>query len=141
METDFLVIGSGISGLSFALQATEYGKVVMITKKEAAESNTNYAQGGIAAVMGENDDFRYHIADTLKVGEGLCDRKAVELMVKAAQVKGVGPKRAERLKRSGIETVRDLAEASVEDLVKEAGFSEEFASILIIRAKAILREE
>ena len=58
VETDFLVIGSGISGLSFALQATGYGKVLVVTKKEVIESNTNYAQGGIAAVMGENDDFR-----------------------------------------------------------------------------------
>jgi L-aspartate oxidase len=101
VKTDFLVIGSGISGLSFALQATEYGKVLVITKKEIIESNTNYAQGGIAAVMGENDDFGYHIADTLKVGEGLCNRKNVELMVEAA------PAQIRRLIDMGVEFDRE----------------------------------
>jgi L-aspartate oxidase len=82
VETDFLVIGSGIAGLTYALKAAEFGKVAIITKKEEAESNTNYAQGGIAAVFGKNDSFDLHIQDTLKTGAGLCDEKAVRIMVK-----------------------------------------------------------
>jgi L-aspartate oxidase len=82
METDFLVIGSGIAGLTYALKAAEFGNVAIITKKEETESNTNYAQGGIAAVFGKNDSFDLHIQDTLKTGAGLCDEKAVQIMVK-----------------------------------------------------------
>jgi len=114
VETDFLVIGSGISGLSFALKATEYGKVVVVTKKEVVESNTNYAQGGIASVMGENDDFRYHVADTLKVGEGLCNRNAVELMVKAA------PEQIQKLIEFGVGFDREKGDL---DLSIEGGHS------------------
>jgi len=114
VETDFLVIGSGISGLSFALQATEYGKVVVITKKDVIESNTNYAQGGIAAVMGENDDFDYHVADTLKVGEGLCNRNAVELMVKTA------PEQIQRLIDLGVGFDREQGDLA---LSREGGHS------------------
>jgi len=68
---DFLVIGSGIAGLSFALRAVKYGSVAIVTKKESAESNTNYAQGGIAAVVGEDDSFEIHEADTIEAGAGI----------------------------------------------------------------------
>lgn len=81
IETDFIVIGSGIAGLSFAIQAAEYGQVVLITKKQLMESNTNLAQGGIAAVQSSLDSFDLHIADTLRVGCGLCIRNAVEILV------------------------------------------------------------
>ncbi len=70
----FLVIGSGIAGLSFALRVADLGEVVVVTKKGIADSATNLAQGGIAAVLDlENDSIASHIADTLEAGAGLCD--------------------------------------------------------------------
>jgi L-aspartate oxidase len=75
---DVIVIGSGIAGLSFALKVAEAGqRVAIITKKNSAESNTNYAQGGIAAVTSQTDDVEMHVADTLDAGDGLCDEAAV----------------------------------------------------------------
>lgn len=82
VQTDFLVIGSGIAGLSCALELAKYGDVAIVTKKEKAESNTNYAQGGIAAVFSSDDSFAQHIQDTLKAGAGLCHKDAVELIVR-----------------------------------------------------------
>jgi len=79
---DFLVIGSGIAGLTFALKIAQYGKVAIVTKKEDAESNTNYAQGGIASAVSENDSFDLHIKDTLLTGGGICHKDAVEVTVK-----------------------------------------------------------
>src|SRR5687768_14091745 len=81
LETDVLVIGSGIAGLSFALKAAEHARVAVITKKERAVSSTNYAQGGIAAVMGPDDSYALHVRDTLVAGAGLCSRAAVETLV------------------------------------------------------------
>jgi L-aspartate oxidase len=83
IKTDFLVIGSGIGGLSFALKASEVGQVVIVTKKEDSESNTNYAQGGIASVLAKNDSFDLHLEDTLKAGAGLCDPQVVRKVVEA----------------------------------------------------------
>jgi len=80
---DFLVIGSGIAGLSFALRVADFGKTVIITKKQATESNTNYAQGGIASVMSPTDSFEAHLADTLAAGAGLCHKDVVEKIIKA----------------------------------------------------------
>lgn len=78
-----IVIGSGISGLNFALRAAEQGnRVSIITKKKIAESSTNYAQGGIAAVLEKTDDFNKHVGDTMKAGAFHNDRKAVEFMVR-----------------------------------------------------------
>ena len=75
---DVIVVGSGIAGLSFALKVAEAGhRVAIITKKDSAESNTNYAQGGIAAVTSQTDDVEMHVADTLDAGDGLCDAGAV----------------------------------------------------------------
>lgn len=79
--TDILVIGSGIAGLSFALKASRYAKVLIITKKDQAESNTNYAQGGIATVISPDDSYSLHIKDTLECGAGLCHTEAVEQIV------------------------------------------------------------
>ncbi|WP_300285037.1 L-aspartate oxidase [uncultured Alistipes sp.] len=84
IETDFLVIGSGIAGLSFALKAAEHGHVTIVTKSELGECNTDYAQGGIASVMYEPDTFEKHIHDTLVCGAGICDRAAVEQVVRNA---------------------------------------------------------
>lgn len=80
-RVDFLVVGSGIAGLTFAKNAAQYGDVLILTKKNKADSNTNYAQGGIAAVTSENDSYQNHIEDTIKAGERLCHREAVEIMV------------------------------------------------------------
>ncbi|MEO0190852.1 MAG: FAD-binding protein, partial [candidate division WOR-3 bacterium] len=81
-KVDFLVVGSGVAGLTFAIKSAKYGSVLILTKKHKAESNTNYAQGGIAAVFGKDDSFESHIEDTLKAGDGLCHKDAVEIMVK-----------------------------------------------------------
>jgi L-aspartate oxidase len=81
-DVDFLVLGSGIAGLSYALSVCRFGRVALITKKSDTESNTNYAQGGIASVMSEDDSFDLHIRDTLVAGAGLCHKDAVEILVK-----------------------------------------------------------
>ena len=82
-----LVIGSGIAGLSAALAAAEKRRVVVISKEELCETATSYAQGGIAAVLAEDDSFEAHIKDTLKAGQGLCERDAVELLVRDGAVR------------------------------------------------------
>lgn len=78
---DFLVLGSGIAGLFFALKTAAKGRVALITKKQRADSNTNYAQGGIAAVLGADDTFESHIEDTLEAGAGLCREDVVRTIV------------------------------------------------------------
>lgn len=80
MNTDFLVVGSGIAGLNFALNAANYGSVTVVTKKEIMESNTNLAQGGIAAVTRKDDSVQLHIEDTLNVGSGLSNKRIVKLL-------------------------------------------------------------
>lgn len=82
-NSDFLIIGSGVAGLSFALKTAEKGTVRLITKKEAMESNTNKAQGGIASVFSQTDTFDSHIEDTLNSGDGICNREVVDMVVKA----------------------------------------------------------
>ena len=80
-KTDFLIIGSGIAGLSYALKVAPFGKVCIITKSDEDESNTKYAQGGIAAVTHEPDSYEKHISDTLICGDGLCDEKVVRMVI------------------------------------------------------------
>ncbi len=80
-KTDFLIIGSGIAGLSYALKVAPYGKVCMITKANEDESNTKYAQGGIAAVMHSPDSYQKHIKDTLIAGDGICDEEVVRMVI------------------------------------------------------------
>jgi L-aspartate oxidase len=80
LKTDFLVVGSGIAGLNFALKIAKYGKVTIVTKKEIMESNTNLAQGGIAAVTRKEDSIQLHIGDTLSVGSGLSNKRMVKLL-------------------------------------------------------------
>ncbi len=94
---DFLVIGTGIAGLSYALKASRYGSVAVVTKKEKAESNTNLAQGGVAAVMSKVDSFDLHVRDTLSTGVGLCHEDAVNIMVRE------GPDRLRDLIRIGVQ--------------------------------------
>src|ERR1051325_8818380 len=78
---DFLVLGSGIAGLFFALKVARKGRVAIVTKKNRAESNTNYAQGGIAAVVSKDDSFELHVRDTLEAGAGLCHEEVVRTIV------------------------------------------------------------
>jgi len=80
-KIDFLIIGSGIAGLSYALKVAPYGKVCMITKANEDESNTKYAQGGIAAVMHGPDSYQKHIEDTLIAGDGICDQEVVRMVI------------------------------------------------------------
>lgn len=78
---DYLVLGSGIAGLSFALKVARQGRVAILTKKNRADSNTNWAQGGIAAVMGSDDSTEFHVQDTLIAGAGLCKESVVRSIV------------------------------------------------------------
>jgi L-aspartate oxidase len=98
--SDFLVVGSGVAGLLYALRAAEVGTVTIITKKTYGESNTNYAQGGVASVLGDDDSFALHIRDTLKAGAGLCHEKAVRIMVEE------GPDQVRHLMELGAEFSR-----------------------------------
>lgn len=119
MKTDYLIIGSGIAGLSVAIKLAEHfpdRNVTIVTKSSKEESNTQYAQGGIAVVMDAvNDHFEKHIDDTLICGDGLCDRKVVEWVVTE------GPKRLQELIDWGTEF--DRAEDGTLDLGKEGGHS------------------
>ena len=110
-HTDFLIIGSGIAGLSYALQIAEYGHVIIITKKTDKESNTNYAQGGIASVFDKEDSFDAHIRDTLDAGAGLCHDELVRYMVRR------GPKVIQQLIDTGVafsQTKRGKLELGIE---------------------------
>ncbi|PIQ97127.1 MAG: L-aspartate oxidase [Nitrospinae bacterium CG11_big_fil_rev_8_21_14_0_20_56_8] len=82
IERDFLVIGGGIAGLTFALKAADFGSVALITKDELEESATRYAQGGIASVMAEDDSCDLHVQDTLEAGRGLCHEDIVRIICK-----------------------------------------------------------
>ena len=116
-NVDFLVVGSGIAGLSFALKAAKYGKVLIVTKANEDESNTKYAQGGVAVVVDkEEDSFDKHIEDTLIAGDGLCDRHIVEIVVTE------GPARIEEIIKYG--TSFDKTQHGIFDLAKEGGHSE-----------------
>lgn len=115
-KTDILVIGSGIAGLLLALKVSESGSVTIVTKKEGAESNTYYAQGGIAAVAGEKDSFDLHIQDTIEAGQGLCNREAVEIMIRE------GPERVAELVEMGVRFNRDERDGSF-SLGREGGHS------------------
>jgi L-aspartate oxidase len=84
-RSDFLVVGSGIAGLTFALHCAERGRVLIVTKSQLADSNTRYAQGGMAAAIGEDDSVQLHVEDTLRAGAGLCDLEAVKFLVSHAE--------------------------------------------------------
>ncbi len=113
---DFLVVGSGIAGLSFALKAAKHGKVLIVTKSNEDESNTKYAQGGVAVVVDKEDSFEKHIDDTLIAGDGLCNKKVVEIVVKE------GPARIQEIIDYG--TNFDKTKQGIYDLAKEGGHSE-----------------
>jgi L-aspartate oxidase len=113
IEVDYLVIGSGVAGLSFALQAAEHGRVLIVTKKQPDDTATNWAQGGIAAVLGDDDSFDAHIQDTLQVGDGLCHRDIVELTVRE------GPAHVRALAEMGVDFARSVDGKL--DLTREGG--------------------
>lgn len=116
-NVDYLVIGSGIAGLSFALKAAQHGKVLIVTKSNEDESNTKYAQGGVAVVVDKvGDSFEKHISDTLIAGDGLCNRDIVEIVVKE------GPDRINEIIKYG--TQFDKNEGGSYDLGREGGHSE-----------------
>jgi L-aspartate oxidase len=118
IETDFLVLGSGIAGLSFALKVAPHGRVAIVTKKDTVESNTNYAQGGIASVLDQKDSFKLHIEDTLRVGDGLCHPEVVEMVVTG------GPERIAELAEWGVQfTLNQSVPGSRFDLGIEGGHS------------------
>ncbi|MBU0960796.1 MAG: FAD-dependent oxidoreductase, partial [Proteobacteria bacterium] len=117
MESDFLVIGSGIAGLSFALKCAELGSVVMVTKKRDVDTATNLAQGGIAAVLEQEDSVESHVEDTLVSGDGLCDEEVVRLVVEN------GAARVRELVDLGVYFVKDGATSSGFSLGREGGHS------------------
>ena len=117
IQTDYLVIGSGIAGLIFALEAAETGKVAIVTKKEKADTSTNYAQGGIASVFDLEDTFDSHIRDTLESGAGLCREDVVRMVVEE------GPSRIRELISYGVHfSHREDGDDGL-DLGKEGGHS------------------
>src|SRR5262245_61212313 len=120
-QFDYLVLGSGIAGLTFALKVAPHGRVAIITKKNRAESNTNYAQGGIAAVTSKEDSFEMHVRDTLAAGAGLCKEGVVRVIVeegpaRIAELIDLGMKFSER-EAPGEDGGKEL------DLGKEGGHS------------------
>lgn len=118
IKTDFAVIGSGLAGLNFALRVAEKGEVIVLTKKYKTDANTNYAQGGIAAVFGPDDSFESHIEDTVKAGAGISNHEAVKVMVEE------GPKLVKELMDIGVEfSTRKVDGKEVLDLWQEGGHS------------------
>lgn len=118
-EFDFIVIGSGAAGLTFALKAAKVGTVALITKRKLVDSNTAWAQGGVACVVSEEDSFELHIQDTLECGAGLCREDAVRTVVTE------GPQSIQHLSDLGMEfNLRDRGDGTSEwDLGREGGHS------------------
>ncbi|MEY2584900.1 MAG: L-aspartate oxidase [Verrucomicrobiota bacterium] len=117
-QHDFVVIGSGIAGLTFALKAAKQGSVAVITKRKGADSNTAWAQGGIACVTSDEDSFALHVADTLEAGAGLCDETAVRTIIME------GPSRVRELVELGLHfDDREIAGHREPDLGREGGHS------------------
>src|SRR3970040_226615 len=101
METDFLVIGAGVAGLRAAIEAAEAGRVLVLTKDRLTESASEYAQGGIAVALSDDDRVSLHEEDTIKAGDGLCDVGAVRVLVEQ------GPEEIQRLIEWGIRFDRE----------------------------------
>ena len=115
MNVDFLVVGSGLAGMLFALKASRHGSVLLLTKRELGESNSRYAQGGIAAVWDEEDSFAEHIRDTLVAGAGLCRHGAVDVVVRE------GPRRVQELIEFGVAFTRQEDLPDEYELGREGG--------------------
>jgi len=117
VQSDYLIIGSGIAGLSLALKAASIGTVIIVTKKEKMDATTNYAQGGIASVLDPSDSFDSHIADTMESGAGLCNEEVVRRVVTN------GPDMIRELISLGVNFSHDEALADKLDLTQEGGHS------------------
>ncbi len=117
VETDYLIMGSGIAGLSFALQVAGSGTVAIVTKKEMMDASTNYAQGGIASVFDPDDRPEFHIKDTLESGCGLCHEDVVRMVVED------GPERIKELISFGVNFSRRAGSEKTLDLGREGGHS------------------
>ena len=113
VKTDFLIIGSGVAGLTFALKVAKFGSVALVTKKEIMDANTTLAQGGIASVFSEVDSFDLHIRDTLASGDGLCNPEVVDMVV-----------------RNGPDRIRELIDLGVHFNLKEGNSSKAGSSDL-----------
>ena len=116
LQCTTLVIGSGIAGLVYALSMAEHGPVIIITKREARESNTWHAQGGIAAVTSDGDSFKKHMQDTLDSGDGLCNPEVVETIVRE------GPGQIQQLINWGVQFATGSNEEF--ELTQEGGHSQ-----------------
>ncbi|MBA2585347.1 MAG: L-aspartate oxidase [Chthoniobacterales bacterium] len=117
-QYDFVVIGSGIAGLTFALKAAKHGSVAVITKRKGADSNTAWAQGGVACVTSDEDSFELHVRDTLEAGAGLCDEATVRTVVTE------GPERIQELIAFGLRfDERNKSGHRELDLGREGGHS------------------
>ncbi|MEY2485764.1 MAG: L-aspartate oxidase [Verrucomicrobiota bacterium] len=117
-EYDFVVIGSGIAGLTFALKAARHGSVAVVTKRKGADTNTAWAQGGVACVVSDEDSFELHVRDTLEAGAGLCDESVVRTIVME------GPNRTRELMELGLHfDEREVSGHRELDLGKEGGHS------------------
>ena len=117
-EFDFVVVGSGIAGLSFALKAAQHGSVAVITKRKGSDSNTAWAQGGIACVTSGEDSFELHVRDTLEAGVGLCDEQVVRTIVTE------GPEAIRQLQEIGVHfDEREISGHREPDLGREGGHS------------------
>ena len=114
---DFLVLGGGIAGLTFALEAADHGSVLVLTKRHQSEGSTQYAQGGIASVLGADDNFDLHVQDTLVAGAGLCKRDAVEVTVRE------GPAQIRWLLELGVEFDEGESAPDRLHLTREGGHS------------------
>ena len=117
LRFDFLVLGSGIAGLFYALRVAEHGTVAVVTKKRAADSATNWAQGGIAAVWAGDDSFESHARDTLEAGAGLCDPDVVQRVVEH------GAAMIDALLKLGADFDRSAPQEREFDLGREGGHS------------------
>jgi len=115
-KVDFLVIGSGIAGLSYALKVAKYGKVCVVAKTNADETATRYAQGGIAAVMSDHDTYEKHINDTIIAGDNLCDENVVRFTIREST------ERVKELIEWGANF--DKNKSGKYDLAREGGHSE-----------------
>jgi len=141
IDCDYLVVGSGIAGLMSALHLAPRGRVLVATKKERADTNTNRAQGGIACVMADDDSFEAHVQDTLRAGDGLCDEAVVRRIVSAApariaELQALGVQFCERPKGGGYDLGREGGHSTRRVLHCGDITGQHLEAVLLARAQA-----